>query len=193
MKTPILLLLLGFGALAATGCSPQSSLERTGAAGTRERAPRPMPTQLPAEVLAKLDVRFLDGEIVAVETLLGRRKVIVLNLWATWCGPCRREIPELTSLDREYQGKDVEIVGLSVEDAKSATEVVRMFGTQYSIRYRLGFASDELFDAFSGPGRQGVVPQTFIFGKAGDLILHLRGLHPDFREIVRETIEKALG
>jgi thiol-disulfide isomerase/thioredoxin len=118
--------------------------------------------------------------------------VVVVNFWATWCAPCRKEVPLLKSLHREFRDRSVEILGLSVEDSQEAANLVRMFADQYEIKYRLGFASEEMFNKFSGPDPSPVVPQTFVFDKSGTLTLHLSGLHPEFAEILRETIEKSL-
>ncbi len=191
MKKPFALigLLMGVVVTSLCSCESKSSLER--AAGRRP-GPRTVPTQLPADVKTKFNVQLLGGEQLGFGALLGGNKVVVVNFWATWCGPCRREIPELTALDREFRGKGVEIVGLSVEEPAAATDLVRSFGQQYSIEYRLGFASSEMFDAINGAGARSVVPQTLVFDRGGNLKLHLRGFRPDFRDIVRETLEEAL-
>lgn len=174
-------------------CRAQSSLERLDSSNGRPKLNRPSPTPLPANIKTSFDVAFLAGDRVQLSELIGKEKAVVVNFWATWCAPCRREVPELTSLDREFKGRDVVILGLSVEEPKESTEVVTMFAQQYSIEYRLGFVTNEMFDAFSGAGKPAVVPQTFIFDRGGNLMLHLRGFDPNFREIVRSTLEKAIG
>jgi peroxiredoxin len=102
------------------------------------------------------------------------------------------EIPTLTTMSRDFHDKGVEILGLSVEDPRESAEAVRMFATQYGIEYRLGFATDEMFEALSGPNQAQVVPQTLVFDKSGKLILHLRGLHPHFAEVLKECLEDML-
>ncbi len=178
--------------MALTGCGPGSSLERVDSPAGKRRYELPSPSPLPSDFGSRFSVRLLNGESVSFGELVGHDTVLILNFWATWCAPCRREIPELNALHREFAGKRVRIVGLSVEDPATETEVVRMFGGQYSIPYGLGFATEEMFDAFSGSGNP-VVPQTFIFDRGGALMLHLRGFHPQFREVVRGAIEKALA
>lgn len=189
-KSPILIAFV-LSLVAAAGCRTGSSLERVSSQDSQRRAPAPSPTPLPDNLLSKFDVRFLDGEIASLDKVIGQKKVVVLNFWATWCGPCRREVPSLTALYKAYDRNQLEIVGLSVEDPNSARDVVKMFAEQYSIAYRLGFASEQLFDGFSGNGRP-VVPQTFVFDKSGRLVLHLRGLHPDFHELLGAAIEQGL-
>jgi len=71
-------------------------------------------------------------------------KVAVVNFWATWCGPCRREIPELVKLHKEFQPRGVEIVGLSTENPEASVEKVRKFMQDFQIDYRIGWAPVEV-------------------------------------------------
>lgn len=177
--------------VALTGCSGGSSLERVENGRSGYRAiPRPSP--LPDGVLENARFRQLDGTESTLKSVVGQGRVVVLNFWATWCRPCRMEIPMLTAISRELRSRQVEILGLSVEDPAESSDQVRLFATQYDIAYQLGFAPDATFDALSGANQAGVVPQTFVFDRDGTLRLHLRGLHPDFAAIVRESIEDAL-
>jgi thiol-disulfide isomerase/thioredoxin len=152
----------------------------------------PRPSPLPKGVVEHARFRTLDGTDLMLQSVVGQGKVVVLNFWATWCQPCRMEIPTLTGISRKFRDKGVEIVGLSVEDPRDATDAVKMFATEYGIEYRLGFAPDETFDALSGANQPAVVPQTFVFDKSGKLTVHLRGLHPDFASMLEESIEAAL-
>src|SRR6266576_3819236 len=60
-------------------------------------------------------------------------KVVLINLWATWCGPCRMETPELVKLHREFHSRGVEVVGLSTENPDSSAEIVRDFVRMFNI------------------------------------------------------------
>jgi thiol-disulfide isomerase/thioredoxin len=186
--------LLGCLVLAVSGCEPQSSLERS--ESHVRRVAWPSPTPLQPFLKTEFDVRFLDGKSEKLSRLLANRKdqgkVVAINFWATWCAPCRREIPVLTALDREYRGRGVEIIGLSVESPDEARELVKAFGEQYSILYPLGFASTEMYQVFSGPGGPEIIPQTFVFGRNGELIMHLRGFQTNFRELIEAAFERGL-
>lgn len=178
-------------AVAMAACSGRSSLERVGNVQSAYRTlPRPAP--LPVGAIEHATFRTLEGTEASLKNIVGQGKVVVLNFWATWCRPCRMEIPTLTAINRELRDKGVEIVGLSVEDPQESTEAVRMFASQYGIDYRIGFASDEVFESFSGPNQSQIVPQTMVFDKTGKLTLHLRGLHPDFPAVLKECIEESL-
>jgi cytochrome c-type biogenesis protein len=105
----------------------------------------------------------LDGEVVSLESLQGQ--VVLLNLWATWCGPCRMETPYLQSVYEEYRGDGFEIVGISM-DTRDAADDVAMFVDDYSVTYTI------LHD----PMMQGMelyqvlgLPATFLIDREGVL------------------------
>lgn len=184
---PVILLI----AVGCTGCADSSAVERTESKARRIALPSPTPFQ-PLES-GDYEVGFIDGRMEKFSQLMSRQKVVVVNFWATWCPPCRREIPILTALDREYRDRGVEILGLTVEEPAETRDVVAAFGEQYSIKYRIGFAPSNMYEVFSGKGGSETIPQTFVFGRDGNLILHLRGYSPNFREVMEAAFEKALS
>lgn len=127
---------------------------------------------------------------IKLSKLIGKQKVIVIDLWATWCGPCRQSIPELISLQTEYKEKGVEIIGLSIE-APDQLKLVLEMRSSFKINYQLGFTTPELYRAMDN---RRVVPQTFIFGRDGVLIKHIRGWSQTLvPKVMRESIEIALN
>lgn len=160
---------------------------------------------------AKADIKQLsDFELQMVESdgnlkprklsqTVGQGKVVVIDFWATWCGPCRRSIPDLIALNEKYQDKGVEIFGLSIEDPKEENrvdpskknhEAVINMSKDFKINYQVGFAPHTMFMAFD-QRRTGSIPQTFIFGKDGTMVKHFVGLVP--QQAIRDNIEKALN
>ncbi len=71
-------------------------------------------------------------------------KVVVLNLWATWCGPCRIEIPHLIELSKEFKDRGVEVIGLTTEDKVDTDEAVKDFVKSFEINYQIGYANQEI-------------------------------------------------
>lgn len=139
------------------------------------------------------ELAMLDSPKVKLSKLLGRRKVLVINFWATWCGPCRREIPDLVALQKSYQGnKDVEIIGLTIEDPAQFTDMVKAFSKQFEINYKIGFSPVPMFMAFNGTDPRGPIPQTFIIGKDGQLLQHIKGMRPAFKDYIQQTVDLAL-
>jgi thiol-disulfide isomerase/thioredoxin len=100
-------------------------------------------------------------------------KVLVINLWASWCGPCRREIPEYEKVRREYAGKDVEFIGLTVEDPRYESERVKKFLREVSFGFRLGWADNELARSITNGRRS--VPQTMVIDPDGRIVSHWDG------------------
>lgn len=102
----------------------------------------------------------LDGDTVRSADLEG--KVVVVNFWATWCMPCRLEMPSLQSLHERRQGDDVVVLGLSTDVGSDGP--VRAFLQERGITYAVGRATQEHRRAFGGiPG----IPTTFLIGRDG--------------------------
>jgi thiol-disulfide isomerase/thioredoxin len=97
-------------------------------------------------------------------------KVLLLNVWATWCIPCREEFPDLVKLAEHYKSKDVEIVGLSVDYADEVQTKIQPFLKQYHTNFPVyvkNFKADEEFINMLNKDWSGGVPATFIFDKSG--------------------------
>ena len=119
-------------------------------------------------------------------------KVAVINLWATWCGPCRREIPELVKLNKEFHSRGVEMIGLSTENPEASAEKVRKFIQDFQIDYRIGWAPAEV----GVPLMQGheAIPQIFVISRDGRILKRFVGFSPanTYAEL-RQAIEDALN
>ncbi|HKR21051.1 MAG TPA: TlpA disulfide reductase family protein, partial [Pyrinomonadaceae bacterium] len=103
-------------------------------------------------------------------------KVVLINLWATWCGPCRVETPELVRLHKEYQDRGVEFIGLSTEDPDSSAQKVRDFVSQYGVVYPIGWATrDVALTLMQGTTS---IPQSFIITRDGHIKKRILGFHP---------------
>jgi len=153
----------------------------------------------PATPLTPVDPRalafsapLLDGGSARLADLLGQDRVVLLNFWATWCAPCRREIPELIAIQREMRDRGVDVIGLTVEDPAVDRARVESFTRQFSINYRIGFLPEEPFRLFNVNDPRGPIPQTFIFDRQGKLIDHLKGFRRDFRIWAEGAIQYAL-
>ena len=158
----------------------------------KERAAVPAPTPIDYKT-KEFSVRMLDGAEAKLTDLLGNNKVVLVNFWATWCQPCRLEIPELIALQRDFQEQGVEVIGLTVEDPESMHDGVKAFVERVKINYKIGFTSDEMFMMFNGEDPSGVIPQTFIFDRSGKLVDSLKGFRRDFRHRVEGALNHALN
>jgi thiol-disulfide isomerase/thioredoxin len=118
-------------------------------------------------------------------------KVVVINIWASWCGPCRREIPEYERVRKAYAGRDVEFVGLTTEDPRTSSNQVKKFVRDISFGFRLGWADRET--ARTLMNGKNAIPQTLVIDANGHVVSHWTGYAPGRSgDRLRQTIDQAL-
>jgi thiol-disulfide isomerase/thioredoxin len=138
-------------------------------------------------------VQTLAGKKVALNKLIGEGKPVVLDIWATWCGPCRQEIPHLVELAEKYRQDGLIVIGLTTEDPAVHRERVKDFAKQYGMTYIVGFASEALYLSFNNGSPSMRIPQTFIFGADGKLIKRLIGYNERIgTEALMKAVEEAV-
>ncbi len=119
-------------------------------------------------------------------------KVLLLNLWATWCGPCRMEIPELVKFHDEYHAKGLEIVGLSTEPAEASAEGVRRFVQEYNMNYRVGWVTPEV--AITLMQGNNAIPQSFLISRDGRILKRFIGFNytatpPQLKQAIEDALK----
>lgn len=130
----------------------------------------------------------IDGKPFKLSDLKG--KVLVIDLWATWCGPCRVSTPELVNLQKEFGPKGFEVIGLDIDPDSDTPEDVRAFAKEFDINYKLAFANRELAMSLM---RGGNIPQSIIVNREGQIVEHMVGFHPvNTPKRMRAAIEQAL-
>lgn len=142
---------------------------------------------LPPEV-ALAPLKDVNGASFKLADFFG--KVTVVNFWATWCGPCRREIPELVNLHKEFQSRGVEVIGLTSEDPGASAEKVRKFIQDFQIDYRIGWATGQV----SAPLMQGhtAIPQIFVISPDARILKRFVGFSPAYAPELKQVVEDAL-
>ena len=119
-------------------------------------------------------------------------KVVVINLWASWCGPCRREVPEYEKVRRAYTNGDVVFIGLTMEDPRYENERVQRFVREVGFTFRLGWADGELARALTDGRRS--IPQTLVINQEGRIVSHWDGYSPGRSgPRLKQTIDQALA
>ena len=128
----------------------------------------------------------MSGETLTSESFEGR--LTLVNFWATWCGPCIIEIPELVALHEEWSDQPFEIVGVSMD--LEGFEIVEPFATEFQISYPIILDEGDLADAFGGVY---ALPTTFLVDEGGTIVYRFIGLFPfdEMREHMNELLEKA--
>ena len=128
------------------------------------------PVAVPAFTVTALDGRTINSAD-------WRGKVVLVNFWATWCGPCREEIPDLVALQARYRDALL-IVGLSIDERPPAE--VKQFADQHGINYPVAIANEGLQKAFGGIS---AVPATYVVNPEGGIVQrHLGVITPFFTE-----------
>jgi thiol-disulfide isomerase/thioredoxin len=181
--------LIVLGLIAAFGVSSCNSNDpptasRTATSGADASGKPPLPA-----IALDTELKSVTGESIKLSNYSG--KVLLVNLWATWCGPCRTEIPELVKLHKEYQSRGVEMVGLSTEDPVASAESVQEFVKYFKVDYQVGWAPREVAIALM-QGR-GSIPQSLIITRNGRIKKRFVGFHPQQTPpLLKQALEDAL-
>jgi len=130
----------------------------------------------------------LEGDRVMLRDFHG--KVLVLDFYATWCGPCRKSIPHLNELEKRMGTQDLQIVGLNVGGADDRIKVAG-FAKELEIRYPLGFPDKPLTDLFLSDNDS--IPQTFVFDRSGQLAKRFIGYDDSMPGQLEQAIQSALA
>lgn len=201
-RIPLLFLLAAFSAISVT---PQSGRRVTTPASTTPPAPVQPPLRPEPEVRSgprPLTELMILPESVRERTIKAigndnfrladfKGKVLVINLWASWCGPCRREIPEYESVRKEYAGRDVVFIGLTTEDPRYEGERVHKFLRDVSFGFRLGWADGEMARTLTNGRRS--IPQTIVIDPDGRIVNHWNGYAAGWSgKRLKQAIDQAL-
>jgi thiol-disulfide isomerase/thioredoxin len=141
-------------------------------------------------VVLETELRAASGSPIKLSDYSG--KVLLVNLWATWCGPCRLETPELVRLHKEYQSRGVEMVGLSTENPDASAQRVVDFVKAFNVDYHVGWATPEVALTLM-QGRESI-PQSFIITREGRILKRFIGFSPvTTPPQLRQALEDALA
>jgi cytochrome c biogenesis protein CcmG/thiol:disulfide interchange protein DsbE len=155
--------------------------------GTAPRTSLPMP---PARTAQQTNAQgaggwtYLDGRRGSIESLRGQ--AIVLDFYATYCPPCREEIPHLVNLQKRFGAQGLQVIGLNVGGAEDQAKVAD-YVRELDIQYQLGNPDDSTVDALLAG--ESAIPQTFVFDRQGRLVRRFIG----FDEAVAAQLEEAVA
>ncbi|MDT7690454.1 MAG: hypothetical protein QOJ70_405 [Acidobacteriota bacterium] len=155
---------------------------------TQQRGAQPQP-QLEAvpPLVWDSEIQAVDGASFKLSDY--KDKVVVLDVWATWCGPCRLEIPHLVDMSNEYAGKGVVVIGLTTESPQTDSEKVRDFAREMKINYKLGYARADVAQTMMNGNYS--IPQTFVIAPGGRIVTKFRGFSDRIPDMIRTAIDKA--
>ena len=182
--------LLAIGLLFGTGgCSSDTETDRSSA-----EAPQ---TSQQAQAGTSYETNPVPAPDLTLETMDGRQinladqngKVILVNFWATWCAPCRREIPDLINLYSEMKDEGLMIVGIAVD--QEGAKVVKPYVQKQDINYPIVLDPDQStekhFDAMYG------LPTTYVVNTEGKIVRRVLGVFPveDMRPTLNDMLASA--
>ncbi len=151
------------------GCVGQSAKESTAAGGR-------------SQSMQDFTLKDLNGADLRFSALLGRHKAVLLNFWATWCPPCREEIPDLIELQKKYGPDGFTVLGVDVGESQAKVSAfVKKIGINYPV----------VLDARQEvAGQYGVVgiPTTLLFSSQGNVL----GEYHSYSSALEKDVEKAI-
>jgi thiol-disulfide isomerase/thioredoxin len=121
-------------------------------------------------------VKSVEGKTLKFADMKG--KPVVIDFWATWCGPCRASMPHLDAMQAKYAGRGLVVLGMSVDESGPAP--VKKFANGMGVKFTIAMANDEMLDAY-GPIHS--IPTTIFINRKGEIVRRVVGM------IDRETLE----
>ncbi len=126
----------------------------------------------------------LDGSTMRLSDFRG--KAVLLNFWATWCGPCKIEMPWFVDLQKQYGSQGLQIVGVAMDDASK--EDIAKFAKDMGVNYPILIGKESVGDEYGGVP---ALPETFLIGRDGKIVDKIIGL--EGKADIEEAIKKALN
>ncbi len=140
-------------------------------------------TAFAADPAPNFSLKTADGKTIELKKLTG--KVVVVNFWATWCSPCRREIPGMINVYEKYKSKGLEIVGIALD--RGGWNDVTPYLAKNKISYPIVIGDQKLTDQYGGVE---AIPTTFIVDRKGNIVSKHVGaiLEADFEKAVKAVL-----
>ena len=168
----VITVMLFFGVHRSRHNSPQSQ------ASTGGTSPNGM------KAAPDFSLQSLDGKTVRLSDYHG--KAILLNFWATYCEPCKIEMPWIVDLQKQYAAQGLQVVGVAMDDA--GPDEIAKFAKQMGVNYPILIGKDDVGDAYGGVF---YLPTTFYIGRDGKIIDKVFGIRD--RAEIEDDIKKALA
>src|SRR5258708_11075121 len=126
----------------------------------------------------------LEGKSMRLSDLRG--KAVLLNFWATWCGPCKVEMPWFVELQKQYGSQGLQIVGVAMDDASK--DDIAKFAKDMGVNYPVLIGKEAVGDAYGGVP---ALPESFFIGRDGKIVDKIIGLKgkTEIQDSISNTLE----
>lgn len=147
-----------------------------------------------ADSIRQTKVKTIDGGSLKLADF--KNKVVVVNLWATWCGPCRMEMPDLVKLNNEYKSRGLVVIGVATtynerDNLDGVKEFVKAQKVDYKVLWDDGTLAQPLVQSVNGRNN---IPQSFVISRDGKITKHFTGFSPvSTPTLMRQAVEDALA
>jgi peroxiredoxin len=135
-------------------------------------------------VAPDFELASLDGKRLRLSDYRG--KAVLLNFWATWCAPCKIEMPWFVDLQKQYAAQGLQVIGVAMDD--SGEEAIAKFAREMGVNYPVLIGKEAVGDAYGGVE---FLPTTFIIDRQGRVVERVFGLVG--RSEFEDNVKKALG
>lgn len=141
------------------------------------------PGQVKGQPAPDFSLESLDGKPVRLADYRG--KAVLLNFWATWCQPCKIEMPWFEELQKQYGSQGLQVVGIAMDDASK--DEIGKFAKQMGVNYPILIGTESVGDAYGGVQ---FLPSTFFIDRDGKMVDHIFGLKS--RSEIEDDVKLAL-
>jgi len=190
VKIPALFIFLAIAFSSFTACNRAGGNSGGGAAnGGEQKTKTSEYPPVPAAIM-QAELKGLDGAKLKLEDYKG--KVVLINLWATWCGPCKGEMPHLIELQNAHKDKGFEILGLDTDESETEAKV-KGFAEEMKLNYTLGWVDEKTYNEFLKLSKFPGIPQSFLISRDGHLLGIYTGGSPTTVMKLKDQVGKTVN